>query len=378
MKITNGDQQGRMFQSVFVKTTYTFDEDFNLIPDPEQEPFNFTDHCYEDFNTSSLMYPSDLVPFKPNTDIIINANSYPPDGKPMKHWNCGVRIEGQHRVEKQLMVYGPRQWVPKWSRELNEEERQNWQKYRKCFKKWELSEPELTNCVPIRYENSFGGMQERAKDGGKIEYIAFERNPIGTGWIDKELTDHTTPMRAPQLESFTGGNIDDPYQIYNPESLGPIPPAWLPRRPLGGTYDQNWIDNIWPHWPPDYDFNYHNSAPSYLQYPNYMRGDEHVQLLNLWPDRSLLQFSLIGEQPIIKALRETGKREQKSLNLDTVYIDLLGENHFDVRVYLTWRMVYFEDQYSEFVVDDMKRATVEIPVLSATTPTELFTQYEGA
>ena len=73
--------------------------------------------------------------------------------------------------------------------------------------------------------------------------------------------------------------IADPYKAYAPESLGAIPPAWEPRLPLGGAYDDHWQKNIWPEWPPDYSFAYHNSAHPGLICDGYLAGDERISMV---------------------------------------------------------------------------------------------------
>ena len=44
-------------------------------------------------------------------------------------------------------------------------------------------------------------------------------------------------------------------------SFGPMGRGWPGRIEYGGTYDQNWIDNIFPFLPPDFDDRYFQMAP---------------------------------------------------------------------------------------------------------------------
>lgn len=350
MQYSSKTKDNQSFEILIAKMSYGFGKDFELYELPEQELLNFTDLCFEDFNTSSLKHPSDLVPIKPNCDVIVIANSHSPKNERLRQWNCGIRIDGEHRLEKQLMVYGPRQWNPIWSKKPDEAQKENWQKYREFFSHWELSEPELSNCVPIRYEYAYGGLTEKMGSHGEIEQIAYEHNPIGVGWIDQQATDHTQSVKAAQIESIDEP-IVEPYQHYAPQSLGPIPPAWLPRRPLGGTYDQNWIDNIWPEWPQDYDFSFHNSAPMHMQYPAYMTGKERIQLMNLWPEKEIIDFNLPGNRLFVHHIDDDDHTTHFHMKLDTVYVNLAEKNIEDCYVSLTWRYQYLEENTQQLNLD---------------------------
>ena len=50
-------------------------------------------------------------------------------------------------------------------------------------------------------------------------------------------------------------------------SFGPMGRGWPGRIEYGGTYDQNWIDNIFPFLPPDFDDRYFQMAPPDQQTP---------------------------------------------------------------------------------------------------------------
>lgn len=59
---------------------------------------------------SSLQFPSDLVPFKPRSDIILNATAFAPGGKSSMGWPVSVKV-GDHY--KSLCITGPRYWKKK-------------------------------------------------------------------------------------------------------------------------------------------------------------------------------------------------------------------------------------------------------------------------
>lgn len=341
---SNEDARARLFNILIVKQSFHLNADFQLCASPEQEPLNFSDLCYEDFNTSSLRCPSDLVPFKPCGEITVIADAFAPGGHGAETWTCGVEINGAHqRLAKQVRVYGKRQWHPAWT----------------------LGKPEPVNRVPIRYEHAFGGMT-----GADDAQIPFEQNPLGTGWIDAKSTDRSRPIPAPQLE-LAGAPIESPFATSVPAGLGPIPPAWLPRRPLGGTYDDAWVNGRWPHWPLDYDFAYHLSAPKDQHWTGFFQGDEVLRFDGLRPEAPSFTVTLPGQAVFARFRRETGDVTIERCNLDTIYVDLLADDPEDCLITLSWRLCFLESGMSSCTVFT---GSVAMSADAAPHPDALFTQ----
>lgn len=349
----SSDNKGQKFGIIIVKATYAIAPSGRLLVAEEQAPMVFTDKCHGEVNVSSLWHPSDLVPNKPRTDIIVNAVARAPQGQPQRDWFCGVKIEspeGAVIVSKELRVTGPRVWQPKWKIPLSGKQKEEWRKHRRVFGSWELSEPEPITELPLHYEYAYGGLLQRGlDDDGKPIMDTDERNPLGRGWIDREFTDHTAPQAAPQIE-LASDPITDPYHSYAPQSLGPIPPAWLPRLPLGGTFDDEWQKNVWPNWPKDYSFAYHNSAHPDLICPEYLKGNERIHLLNLFVDALELRLDLPGDRMKGDFVREDGSMEHKDMNLDTVFLDIAAPKRRDARVFLSWRVNFPPNQFEKAII----------------------------
>lgn len=340
LRFYNTDNRGAEFGVLLIKGTYNIGADDRLAIADVQEPLALADGHYGAVNVSSLRMPSDLVPKKPRSDVIVNAVARAPGGRALPSWICGVRVEGRHRMEKRLRVTGSRRWEPRWSvservlSSLGKDER------RHVFQGWALSEPEPTTEVPIRYELAFGGLQDRAQEAeGEPFFVADERNPIGRGWIDRELTSIDQPAPAPQIEDEAAPLVD-PYERPAPAGLGAIPPAWLPRRPLGGTYDDHWKEHVWPDWPGDYSYAYHNSAHPDLIYPDLLVGDETVTLFGLDADAPERTLRLPGHMVMVEAERADGARPTAAMELDTLLLDLVDENPARHRAFLTWRTTF--------------------------------------
>ncbi len=364
LRFSNSDNRGLEFGVLALKATFTLDEAGNCALSDEQEGINLSDETFGAVNESSLRQPSDMVGYKPVADIIINATAHAPGGKPAPSWIVGVRVSDAKgkRAEKVLRVFGPRFWVPKWKRALSDEEKREWRKHRDLFIGWELSEPEPILSLPIRYEYAYGGvLQTGIDDSGEATFETFEHNPIGRGMIDREWTDHTKPQPAPQIE-FPSEPITDPYKRYYPAGFGPIPPAWLPRRPLGGTFDKAWLDNVWPKWPKDYDFAYNNSAASYLTADGFLEGDIALHLANLHPARPQWVLTIADQMPFVIAETEDEMQTFHRPALDTVYLDIDETDPFEQRLFLTWRTAFHRKNTDCLIIDgpreDENRALV--------------------
>lgn len=351
------DNQNREFGIIVVKATYEFSPTGELVVAEEQAPMVFTDLCHGAVNVTSLWHPSDMMPNKPATDIIVNAVARAPGGRPQPSWTCGLRIEDEDKVllEKNLRVTGPREWRPQWKRRLSEGEKREWQRHRRYFDRWELSEPTPITDLPLHYEYAFGGeVPQGQDDDGNPVFDTDHRNPLGRGKIDREWTDHTVAVVAPQIE-LTSEPVYDPYAKMVPQSLGPIPPAWLPRRPLGGTYDQNWKDNVWPAWPQDYDFAYHNSAHPDLIVKPYLAGGETIVLSGLSTGTEEVRFALPRTAPHVHFVGLEGSQDRQSMVLDTVFLDIAPKKMADWRVYLSWRINFEVGRFEQALISNVNR-----------------------
>ena len=345
------DNRGREFGVLLVKGTYVVDPHGWLSVAGDQEPLVMTDTYHGELNTSSLHLPSDIVPVKPRSDIIINAVARAPAGKPSRSWTCAVRVQGDHVVEKRIRVTGPREWHPMWGVSERAKATMTEAERRRVFGGWRLSEPEPVSELPIRYEFAFGGLLARPQQDGAEPFLAPEqRNPVGRGWIDPDLTPRDRPVPAPQIED-ADVPIVDPFARPAPAGFGPIPPAWLPRRPLGGTFDQHWRENVWPKWPEDYDFAYHNSAHPDMIYPGLLRGHETITLSGLGGESGEETVRLPVQTAFLTIKNAKGDASSMPMSLDTLMLDIADESTEQWRIFLTWRSTFEHADVAGLVID---------------------------
>ncbi len=179
---------------------------------------------------------------------------------------------------------------------------------------WSISPAQPVAQVPLRWEYSFGGLNE-------------PRNPLGRG-IDP-LSDEKGPacIPLPQIEY-----PDDGFHKYGdrprPANFAPVPPRFTERRSKLGTRDQHWANFRAPLPPKDYDPSVHNAAPGDQQAKGYPRGNEALSLRNLHPRFPEFNTRLPGlrvragilrTQPEGKAVGDM-KAEEVRMRLDTIVI----------------------------------------------------------
>ena len=114
-------------------------------------------------------------------------------------------------------------------------------------------------------------------------------------------------------------------------SFGVIARSWEPRYKLAGTYDQNWIDNVFPFPPADFNNAYYQAAPIDQQI-NFLQGNEVVELTNLTPQGRTV-FRLPKKQIPVTFFFKKGGKEEKQAVADTLVIEPDLQ-----RFTITWRV----------------------------------------
>jgi len=375
------DQHEQCFHVVALRTTSEIKTYGTLQFTPEQAPLAVSDEYHGEMNKSSVRQESDLAPFKPKCDVIVNGKAYAPAGRAARRFTAGIRVAGPKQprplpprpqglnptmppapaavaawqraviearanplpgpviLDRHLAVCGPRYWE------------------KGSFGGWALASPEPIVSLPLRYEYAYGGQcrigpedpagrhvepkyrltaeQRREHPDGPhkapVAHGACESNPVGMGFAEKWY------LRAKKIERVRAPQIDLPEapvrefgKTYPAQGFGVIAKGWLPRRRLCGTIDEAFIKSGRP-LPGDFDFAFWNGAHPDLQVP-WPAGNEEITLTNLCPhnapgakrDKSgntLLRFALPGHQPFVLVRYEEGTIVPARLELDTLVIE---------------------------------------------------------
>jgi len=301
------DPEGREHLLVAVKGTFSLPLDGRqpqLLDD--QVPLMEADVFTGEPGFSAPLYEMDYALHKARCDVLLNGSAYAPNEQPTTKVTVGLNIEA---LEKTFNVIGDGHWE---SPTLS----------------IGRSPPKAFLKMPITYDRAFGGIDDFHPDESK--HSAYRLNPVGKGYhehLDSGLVDGTP---VPNTEEINN-SIDMPRGKYRPMSFGPIGRSWSSRIQYAGTYDQDWIDNISPFLPPDFDEAYYQAAPPDQQI-SYLKGGEYVYLTNLTPGGKC-HFRIPDiKMPVVFFLKKGGKEETSAV-IDTLVIEPDLQ-----RFMVTWRV----------------------------------------
>ena len=287
---------GRELLVVVVKGTFSIPERPDQSPRlaGEQLPLIDADTFSGDPGFSAPIYESDYPPFKPRCDVLLHGSAYAPGGTTATRVTVSLRVGD---LKKSLVVVGDRKW-------------------QSSLVGAYPTEPAPFTVLPFSYDVAFGGADRSHEDKSKHRFILT--NPAGVGFhvnTSKEAI-HDKPL--PRTEQI-GRSISDPRGNYQPIAFGPIGRGWEPRAKLAGTYDQQWLDNVFPFLPQDFQDDYYQSAPADQQI-SYPQGGEEDELVNLTPAGKTL-FRLPRATVPIEFFRREGDRQTISPPIDTIIIE---------------------------------------------------------
>lgn len=249
---------GRESLVVAVKGTFTIPKNGEEPQIAEEQvPLIEADVFTGDPGFSAPLYESDYPPRKPRCDVLLNGSAYAPGGKPVTKVPVSLKIGP---ISKSFHVVGNRFW-------------------KKRVVSISASHPRPFTVMPISYDKAFGGVDNTHKNPSK--HKACLMNPIGVGFHDNLKTEFIEGKPLPNTEELNK-RVTNPNGNYKPMAFGPVGRGWTSRYKLAGTYDQNWLNNIFPFLPADFNDAYYQSAPIDQQI-DYLRGGEDIVLSNLTP-----------------------------------------------------------------------------------------------
>lgn len=251
------EPSGREWLVVVVKGTFGIPEQAGLLArlHPEQMPMVTADTFTGEPGFSAPVQEVDFALRKPRCDILLTGSAWAPHGAPAERVLVGARVGAW---QKTFAVVGNRHWGG--------------------LSGTRASAPEPFVKMPISYDRAFGGLDARHED--PAEHGAYMRNPVGRGWhrrLEARYVDGT-PLPNTEEKDLP---VTAPDGKYAPMAFGPVGRGWASRLPFAGTYDQDWIDNVFPFLPADFQDAYYQAAPldQQLDYP--MPGTLDVALANL-------------------------------------------------------------------------------------------------
>ena len=302
------DVAGHEWIVVVVKGTFDFPDTPGgpVRKSAVQTPLVFADTQTGEPGYSATLWETDFAFRKPRCDVVANGYAYAPGGRPAERVPVGIKVGNWSKL---FEVVGHREW-------------------RAIGPVFTSTSPQPFIKMPITYDNAWGGVDKldpEDKLPGSYKY-----NPVGTGWSRTKNQRLIPGLRLPNTQAV-GEEVRSPFGDYKPMSFGPMGRGWPGRIEYGGTYDQNWIDNVFPFLPADFDERYFQMAPPDQQ-TDLPRGGEEVQLVNLTP-QGRMGFRLPPTGLEMTLLKRREKAFEGMLYPDTVLLD--PENW---RFSLVWRI----------------------------------------
>lgn len=300
---------GRELLVVVVKATFGIPPSGReAVLASEQAPLVYADTFSGDPGFSSIVHEYDFSTFKPRCDVLLNGSAYAPNGKPVHRLTVGLEVG---RIKKRIGVVGDRVWKKGWFRA-------------------HPSRPQAFTVMPVSYDRAFGGVDNLHKNPRK--HVTCLSNFAGRGFYPRSKRAWIQGKAAPNTEE-PGKPVKRPGGHYRPMAFGAIGRPWLPRRAFAGTYDQRWIDNVFPFLPRDFDPRYNQAAPPDQQI-DYLQGGEEVKLFNLMPE-SRVSFRIPRlEMPVVFKRKGEEEISQFAVN-DTLLIEPDRQ-----RFILVWRTTF--------------------------------------
>lgn len=362
MEYAMDDKHNDRHRVVVMKTGFLLKQDDHaqwhavLMENPPL-PLCVEDEFLGEMNVSPVLRESDLAPFKPACDIIINGTVHTPDGIALPEMKAGVLMRtssGEVVLNKTLRVTGKRFY-----------------RRQTLTGQWYETEPEPFTSLSLDYRYAFGGEcrveadsqyadripdddlltedqrgEHPDQDNPPLAHRACPVNPLGLGYMQPWFVSacEVTQVEAPRiiatespftLRQFTDC-LDDKADWFAPEyqpaGFGAISRVWWPRLLLAGTYDEEWLETQFPDLPDDFDFNYWNCAPDDQRIPFPLPGAEFV-LTGFRPEGDI-HFCLPAHEGRLLLRAMSGHRMPLPMLLDTIEI-----NTDTLTVALTWRFL---------------------------------------
>jgi hypothetical protein len=279
-------QSGRESLLVFLKATFSWKDNQELVLVDEGEPLLDTDVFVGESGTSSLDFAGETSPPKPRTDVYLRGHVH----LTRAQTQIDVSLKVGELAIKTIRVFGDRVWRAGISGQNV------------------ASAPKPFVQMPLAWERACGGID--ARDPRRFE----PRNPIGRGFV------HTGALEGSPLPNFEAPHAPaDCRRPGAPVGFGPIAPHWTPRAEHAGTYDSAWRDMRAPLLPDDFDSRFFNAAPEDQQLMSYPEGGT-ITLTNFTP-RGQESF-VVPPFRVPVTLADDGYLVDREIEGDTIVIDL--------------------------------------------------------
>jgi hypothetical protein len=272
----------------------------------EQMPLVTADSFTGEPGLSAPVLEVDFAPRKPACDVLLLGSAYAPGGPPVTRLQVGLRVGS---LVKRIEVVGDRVWEA-------------------GLTGIRATPPQPFTRQPISYDVAFGGVDQDSDD--PAEHDAYLPNPVGRGWRKHLKSARVAGKPLPNTEE-PGEPVARPTGKYKPMAFGPLGRGWPSRARYAGTYDEQWVAEVCPFLPADFDDRYFQAAPADQQLP-LSKSPLEVTLTNLTAD-GLREFVLPHFEAPVHVFPKRGEREDLAATLDTIVFEPDQE-----RFTMSWRV----------------------------------------
>ncbi len=301
------EPSGRELLIVVVKGTFDLPAPGQIVQLAEKQmPLWLADGFTGEPGLSAPRHEVDYAARKRACDVLLVGSAHAPEGRQVTRMQAALQVGP---MRKAFEVVGDRVWQA-------------------GLTGISSSPPQPFARMPISYDVAFGGTDCNSRD--EQDHDAYLDNPVGRGW-HKHLKDawiDGTPL--PNTEE-QGNAVAKPNGRYRPMALGPIGRAWPQRSRYAGTYDQHWLDEVFPWLPTDFDERYYQASPEDQQIP-IPDAPIEISLRGLSPG-GLRRFVLPHMPAPLHVFPREGGRELHAGRLDTIVFEPDAE-----RFTITWRL----------------------------------------
>lgn len=339
---------GDWFLSVILKATFRLEHRSSPARLAERQlPILTEDEPYDGADpTGPLKFESDMVPYKPRTDVLLVGSAHTPFGRPQRYVDVSIAVGP---VRKLLRVFGERRWSFTDVKHVAPI----------------VAGPADFSVMPLTWARAYGGIDKRAEL--RPDVPAFRpwcaQNFQGQGFCGAYSIESIHERPLPNLEdprSLISGWNSYP----RPAGCGYYPRNSEPRVRYQGTYDDQWKAELAPRPPKDFCFDYYNAADPELQVQGYLLGNERGMLENATPGGGRIDFLLPCMRPRFTVTRSSDAAEQRvseaPASLDTLLL-IPDEKVFSV----IWRAIISPCVPEETDVEEVLIEYDELPWVEA-------------
>lgn len=347
---------GNPYYIVILKQSFSLRDDGTIKPLIKPIDIRLSDVVKQDSRWDSVQYPSDLIPYKPQAEIILTGTASQPTAK--QEWLCDLRLFGlrentwdttYQEWHKAILVTGERFW-----------QKHNGQ--------WQLTPLSAAAQVGLQYENAYGGhytlKTQGVEQAEQIVSLNYPNNPSGTGWLPtdtdfskllleeqrayfKHITKQEQVIRAPQLLPLDAHlrppNLISPNHPIPVAGFGAFTNFWQPRMQyLKENLD--WSEEATGGgYPVDFDMRHWQQAPSDQWLPYHPKGGEILTLTGFFPEG---KQSYTLPTSLAYVIVDDGEQLAMKLDMD---IDTLVVDTDKRTLEVVWRRIVLLTEFGEDV-----------------------------